>query len=515
MSKPRIFVNIASYRDTECQWTVKDLFEKARHPERVFVGICWQFMPKEDDDCFLVRTRPEQCRVIEVDVRRSSHGVCWARSQVQSLWRGEEYTFQIDSHMRLVQDWDEVLLDMLSRCPSPRPVLSSYPCTYEPPDKLGPPLVARMEAREFDLAGMLRLNSTGLSPKDFPKEPVASAFCAAGMLFGPAEIIRDVPYDPHIYFLGEEITLAARLWTSGWDIFMPTAVIAYHDYTASRPGRHRPWSDSAAGPAIERSYRRVRHLLGTRPCDDPEALRDIERYGFGSARSFAEYQEFARVDFAGQRINGKSMPEVEAAFPKDYRRRRMEEYYTGIHRMASADAIAAAAKSAEAVAAGLGPILEFLGIANLIDAGCGRGDWIAPLLPRLNLYLGFDINDNLIEAARKRHSGHPNVHCAVADITADALPRGDAILCRDVLPYMPLPLVSETLGRFKASGTRYLIATTFDYGLNQMVRIGGRQPIDLTAAPFELPRPAISIPDPSQERKSLAVWRIADLPTPA
>src|SRR5260221_13345699 len=54
---PRIFVSIASYRDTECQWTVKDLFEKARHPERVFAGICWQFIAAEDADCFEVRTR--------------------------------------------------------------------------------------------------------------------------------------------------------------------------------------------------------------------------------------------------------------------------------------------------------------------------------------------------------------------------------------------------------------------------------------------------------------------------
>lgn len=36
---PRIFVQIASYRDTECQHTVRDLFEKANDPDRVFVGI--------------------------------------------------------------------------------------------------------------------------------------------------------------------------------------------------------------------------------------------------------------------------------------------------------------------------------------------------------------------------------------------------------------------------------------------------------------------------------------------
>ena len=42
---PRIFVSIASYRDTECQWPVKSLFERARPPERVFAGTCWFRIP--------------------------------------------------------------------------------------------------------------------------------------------------------------------------------------------------------------------------------------------------------------------------------------------------------------------------------------------------------------------------------------------------------------------------------------------------------------------------------------
>ncbi len=110
----RIFVQIASYRDTECQWTVKDLFEKAEHPERVFVGICWQFDPDMDDGCFLVETRPEQQRIVKFHVK-DSRGVCWARHEVQKLWRGEEYTLQIDSHMRFVQNWDSRMIAMLEK----------------------------------------------------------------------------------------------------------------------------------------------------------------------------------------------------------------------------------------------------------------------------------------------------------------------------------------------------------------------------------------------------------------
>ena len=36
-----IFVSICSYRDSECQHTVKDLFDKAAYPGRISLGICW------------------------------------------------------------------------------------------------------------------------------------------------------------------------------------------------------------------------------------------------------------------------------------------------------------------------------------------------------------------------------------------------------------------------------------------------------------------------------------------
>src|SRR5690349_12094054 len=104
--KPRIFVQIASYRDPDCQWTVKDLFEKAAHPERVFVGICWQFIKGEDDAFFKEPyPRPKQVRVHEMDAREAK-GVCYARSLTQKLWKDEEFTLQIDSHMRFEQGWD-------------------------------------------------------------------------------------------------------------------------------------------------------------------------------------------------------------------------------------------------------------------------------------------------------------------------------------------------------------------------------------------------------------------------
>src|SRR5207237_1419144 len=83
----RIFVQIASYRDPECQWTLKDMFEKATIPDRVFAGVAWQYVIGEDKHCFEIETRPEQVRIKRFNALYTK-GVCWARSETQKLWEG-------------------------------------------------------------------------------------------------------------------------------------------------------------------------------------------------------------------------------------------------------------------------------------------------------------------------------------------------------------------------------------------------------------------------------------------
>src|SRR3989338_5532216 len=48
---PTIFVSIASYRDNRCQNTITELYKKAKHPERIYVGIVQQNNAAIDKDC--------------------------------------------------------------------------------------------------------------------------------------------------------------------------------------------------------------------------------------------------------------------------------------------------------------------------------------------------------------------------------------------------------------------------------------------------------------------------------
>lgn len=306
MGLSRIFVNIASYRDAELPRTIKDLFEKAAHPGRVFAGICRQYAPGEDVDAVaaLGGAFAEQCRIHDVHAG-DSLGACWARHQTQKLWRGEEYAFQIDSHMRFVADWDEVLLDMLGKCGSAQPILTTYPVPYTPPDELGAPILPVMFARFFDSDGIVSFGSKASPMKDAPERPQPSAFVAAGFLFGGSRLITDVPYDPRLYFQGEETNLAVRLWTHGWDFFTPNKVVCYHDFS-ERPERPRHWKDKADWRRLSIvSKARLHHLLGMEKNGAPEALKGIENFGLGAGRTLAEYEAFSGIDYKRRLINGK------------------------------------------------------------------------------------------------------------------------------------------------------------------------------------------------------------------
>jgi SAM-dependent methyltransferase len=102
-------------------------------------------------------------------------------------------------------------------------------------------------------------------------------------------------------------------------------------------------------------------------------------------------------------------------------------------------------------------------VKSLLDIPCGDCNWIAPIIKNLELYLGADIVDELIEENRKRF---PDEHFAVLDITKDELPKVDMILVRDLFGHFSEPDLALAIKNVKASGAKYLLATTFPSSFN-------------------------------------------------
>ena len=110
-SQPSIFVSLASYRDSECSHTIEELFRKAQYPQRVSVGIC-QAVRLANESCISDSSLTNSIRLITLPFFEAK-GPTHARHLVSTLYRGEDYWFQLDSHSNLTDGWDVKLTTML------------------------------------------------------------------------------------------------------------------------------------------------------------------------------------------------------------------------------------------------------------------------------------------------------------------------------------------------------------------------------------------------------------------
>jgi hypothetical protein len=164
-------------------------------------------------------------------------------------------------------------------------------------------------------------------------------------------------------------------------------------------------------------------------------------------------------------------------------------------------------------------LLRELGVATLLDAPCGDFNWLSTCeLPAR--YIGCDIVGELIDDVRRRH-GSADRRFERLDITRDPLPAADLILCRDFLGHLPFSDIAATLTNFRASGARYLLATTFPrWRYNADIgACGDWRPLNLELPPFDLPPPLrliaeVNVEDPRHTDKSLGLWQLAPAARP-
>lgn len=160
-------------------------------------------------------------------------------------------------------------------------------------------------------------------------------------------------------------------------------------------------------------------------------------------------------------------------------------------------------------------LLRRLEVTSLLDAPCGDGGWIA----RTDLGVrvtGIDIVPALVERLRARAGrGEIAGDYHLADITADRLPRCDAILCRDCLVHLSFANIDRAVANFRRSGARWLITTTFpDWQDNRDCEDGDWRALNFERAPFGWGQPAELLDENCMEAgggwrdKSLGVWRL-------
>ena len=414
-----IFVVLSVYRNREAEHTLKRLFERARNPSRVFVGVTWQYKSKtpppdalgaqidrlhfqvnmlteeitkqaekiteaKEQDRYLKKMRRWQLKELraEDEEEKRCHSknaldarfrgnvretrVCWddvegpsyARHLAMRKWGGEKYVLHVDAMTTVDEGWDETLVSQLKSLDETSSVLTASPLGYELEKEVirdADTLMKKYTRKKYgtvkdELApvGATGAVDTSRAPAvtcaktfgnalchmyarrlvEVPSAPTSTLFANVDFTFADARaLVRDAPPDAHAPFLylGEDLSLTTRLWTNGWDLYVPARVPLVRCYV-DQP-REMWMEDRRSGATLyggssltvgnvveceEREFlnlisrRRVLQLVGA-PDEDSETSREepivfTKTYGVGKARSVESFIERVGVDFRAKTI---------------------------------------------------------------------------------------------------------------------------------------------------------------------------------------------------------------------
>ena len=327
-----IYIQIAAYKDPELVPTVMDCLAKAKYPDDLRFGICWQ---TDGEDQALEAFQGDRRFRIDRVPWAESRGLCWARARLQGMWAGEEYTLQLDSHHRFAPGWEAELLAMMEQTGSVKPILTSYAGMYDA--KTGRTINVepyKMVAQKFTGSGTILFRPHHISNWRGLTRPIPARFVSGHFFFTLGRHCEEYRYDPELYFAGDEISLSIRSYTLGYDLFHPHRTVLWHEYT--REGRVKHWTDHTENnkPLVGLSWherdaiskKRLRKMLRE---EDNDA--DVTGYDLGTVRSHGDYERYAGIDFAGRRLQqaalrGDDPPcryendaQWKAGFGRDYR----------------------------------------------------------------------------------------------------------------------------------------------------------------------------------------------------
>ena len=307
-----LFVSLASYCDPLLHFTIARALVTASDPAGLHFGVVDQSpetAPRLSPQ-LVAPARLSCVRIAPVDAR----GPCWARALAMTFYDGEDWFFQLDSHMDFDPGWDAKLIAQAGALLPGRKgiVLSAYPNPFVLQDRQ----IVRKACTDGVLAHVVKPGAVfepGHPVLSFEAHPVDSPTAlpgfhlGAGCLFAPGALVDEFPYDPAFYFHGEEQALALRLFTNGWDIFHMPLLPVYHLYnTADSGAPRRPlhWDadhDAQRSETWWRLEQRSRNRLAALVRGE---LRGV--FGLGRDRTVADYAAFCGIDYLRRELAPKA-----------------------------------------------------------------------------------------------------------------------------------------------------------------------------------------------------------------
>lgn len=296
----KIFLSIAGYRDTELPKTLNSLLKNAKYPNDINFSVLSQDYDNKHPDLSFVNN----INYLKINYR-NSRGAGYARKLLMDTYNGEDFFFQMDSHMRAAKNWDVRLMTMLSdaqelegnekvilsQFPAPYKVLTSGKDEYTVGDKWywSDPSWTSVVRTTSDVWAGNREKMVNY------KNPHPSHTILAAYVFAPGYLTEEVPYDERISFMGEELCFAIRAYTRGWKIYAPHEMLFWHYYV--RKGQPKVWSQR--DDALKKRQDRWGEVEKQSRMVQKRVLTGEEKgiYGIKSKKLYNEYQKMIGIDF--------------------------------------------------------------------------------------------------------------------------------------------------------------------------------------------------------------------------
>ena len=303
-----IFLSISSYKDPLLINTLQSAYKNAKNKDSIIFAVVDQNDQKLEVDNFDFFPQLRY-HFLPAEFAR---GCAWARSLAQSLYMGEDYFLQVDSHTIFEQDWDEYFISFYKKLSKKfyRPVISSYPRNFEIED-LETMKIKRHQEDDSNTHVMVIDEENvfkegyfsmkkGLSIGD--NEIKKGFLIAGGCLFSSGSIIEDIPYDPYLYFDGEEDSMAWRLFTNGYNIFHTPNTPIFHYYVdpsniVTRPFHWDQTEETKRDTNWHDLKQRGRKRLNAIVENNLEGV-----YALGQAKNLDDYSLFSGLDIKNKQV---------------------------------------------------------------------------------------------------------------------------------------------------------------------------------------------------------------------
>lgn len=305
----KIFVNVAAYNDPLLFFTLNELITKSDNPDNLVIAIIDQNY-KDQRQAIKALPYSKQIRYMYVNLI-DTLGVSWARHLCYTLYNNEHYVLQIDSHTSFEPGWDTELIRQHNKLleTSAKPIVTSYPHSFQiingepqhnkPHGKIAMVLRPMPDEKLKPNNPMLGFRGKGI----YTGETYEGCHIAGGFYFCRGDFVEEVPYDPYLYFHGEEQSLAIRAYTRGWNIYHTENMPVFHMYKERdiSYNSHHWYGDFSSQRIFTNSelmVRAKRRLINLLYGDGmPGSI-----YGLGTVRTMDDFIKMSGIDYKNKTI---------------------------------------------------------------------------------------------------------------------------------------------------------------------------------------------------------------------